>query len=284
MQAFAHAVPSARPALSSSAPSLALLIPCQLGGHFLTPRPNSGRACSQPFTQLLSTRPALEASLGAGAAAGVDRLSPCPWAGGVPMVNKRSQGQQCVLCQISMPAGSKTNQGRGQGESWQRPPRSEGGNHGESGPCKGPEAGACRGCGRSRKEPGRSGQTEGVQVSQRGGRDRGGGGGGRGPTEPALGQQPPSLQGPPQAPPNLEPPEQSLHAACPSPTQLLPLSWKHFPVGLWGAGGHCWGSVSTGGASRHSSSELPAGEASVSLVPVRQSGAGCLPAQVVSFW
>lgn len=71
---------------------------------------------------------------------------------------------------------------------------------------------------------------------------------------------------------------------APSPTQLLPLSWKHFPVGLWGAGGHCWGSVSTGGASRHSSSELPAGEASVSLVPVRQSGAGRLPAQVVSFW
>lgn len=91
-RAFARAVPSTQPALSSSAPSLALLIPCQLGGHFLNPCPDSSRACSQPFIQLLSTRPALKASLGAGAAAGVDRLSPYPQAGGVPVVNKRSQG------------------------------------------------------------------------------------------------------------------------------------------------------------------------------------------------
>ena len=119
MQAFARAVLSTWPTLSSFAPSLALLVPCQLRGHFFT-HPHSSRACSQPYPQLLSTGPALDASLGAGAMAGAGRLSPCPSAGGVPVVNKRSRGQQCVLCQILMSAGLKTNQGRGQGESWQR--------------------------------------------------------------------------------------------------------------------------------------------------------------------
>lgn len=58
------------------------------------------------------------------------------------------------------------------------------------------------------------------------------------------------------------------YRVTPHLTRLLPRSWKHFPVGLWGCRGRCWGSVSTGGASRHSSSELPAGEGGVSLVPV----------------
>lgn len=84
----------------------------------------------------------------------------------------------------------------------------------------------------------------------------------------ALGQQPPPFQCPPQTP---KPGAAGTAPPCRVPphlTQLFPLSWKHFPVGLWGAGGHCWGSVSTGGASRHSFSELPAGEASGSLVPM----------------
>ena len=86
--------------------------------------------------------------------------------------------------------------------------------------------------------------------------------------EPALGQQPPPFQGPPQAP---KPGAAGTAPPCRVPrhlTQLFPWSWKHFPVGLWGGRGPLLGVREHGGASRHSSSELSAGEASVSLVPV----------------
>ena len=84
---------------------------------------------------------------------------------------------------------------------------------------------------------GQSGQTEEMPVSQRGGRDRRGGGGGRGPMDTALGQQPPPFQCPPQTP---KPGAAGTAPPCRVPphlTQLFPLSWKHFPVGLWGGRG-----------------------------------------------
>ena len=64
-------------------------------------------------------------------------------------------------------------------------------------------------------------------------------------------------------------------------TQLLPLSCKHFPVGLWGGQGRCWGSVSTAGTPLQSCQQ---GRAASASCPCDSRGHGRLPTQDVSFW
>lgn len=96
----------------------------QLRDYFLTSSFQSGSfvpaLSHSPSKYSLSTGCALDTSQSAGATAGADKPRPCPWAVGILVGDKRNRRQKCVLCQIPMPVGSKTNQGGGQGESLQR--------------------------------------------------------------------------------------------------------------------------------------------------------------------
>ena len=132
----------------------------------------------------------------------------------LPFGRWRSRGKQekprtamCAMSDTNV-RGAQDEPGQGSGRvlakvrSEPKAPRSGGGSRGESGPCKGPEAGACQGCGRSHKEPRvirvkRGGVDEAKEAAATAGVEEGDGE----PTEPALGQQPLSLfQGPPQPP------------------------------------------------------------------------------------